>query len=81
MGSGGGCALQAPVREFHVSAINVDITLNRFLDHDPQGRMYALDDNVPRGECLRLQFRNDLEGNRPASTSTTRNCASPAEAR
>ena len=32
---------------FDVSAINVDITLNRFGDHDPQGRMYVLTENIP----------------------------------
>src|SRR2546427_460528 len=38
--STGGCAT-APVRSFNVSAINVDITLNRFGDHDPFGFMFV----------------------------------------
>lgn len=35
------------VKEFHVSAIDVDITLNRFGDHDPEGKMFVLDENIP----------------------------------
>src|SRR5205085_2758330 len=31
-----GCPRGAPVRDYDVVAISVDITLNRFLDHDPQ---------------------------------------------
>ncbi len=37
----GGCAT-APTRTYDVSAINVDITLDRFGDHDPFGYMYVL---------------------------------------
>ena len=32
----------APVKSFDVQAINVDIPLNRFGDHDPNGKMYVL---------------------------------------
>ncbi|RME42862.1 MAG: hypothetical protein D6796_13835, partial [Caldilineae bacterium] len=35
------------VREYNVSAIHVDITLNNFGDHDPLGYMYVLDENIP----------------------------------
>ncbi len=42
------CEPDAPVREYSVVAINVEITLNRFLDHDPQGRMYVLDGELDR---------------------------------
>ena len=35
------------VREFNVSAIDVVITLNRFGDHDPEGKMFVLDENIP----------------------------------
>jgi len=45
---GSACAGSAPVRAFDVVAINVDITLNRYLDHDPQGRMYVLESELPR---------------------------------
>lgn len=37
----GGCATGTPTRTFNVLAINVDITLNRFGDHDPFGFMYV----------------------------------------
>jgi hypothetical protein len=46
--SGDGCPTDAPVREYDIAAINVDITVNRFLDHDPDGRMFALVRDVPR---------------------------------
>jgi FtsP/CotA-like multicopper oxidase with cupredoxin domain len=36
------CPAQAPVRRYDVVALAVDITVNRYGDHDPQGRMYAL---------------------------------------
>lgn len=40
------CAADARVRAYDVVAIAVDITLNRYLDHDPKGRMYVLADEV-----------------------------------
>lgn len=43
----GECRPGAPRRHYDVVAINVDITLNRFGDHDPQGEMYALASRVP----------------------------------
>jgi FtsP/CotA-like multicopper oxidase with cupredoxin domain len=45
---GGRCPLVAPVREYRVAAINVEITLNRFLDYDPRGRMYVLEEDLER---------------------------------
>nr|WP_042186313.1 hypothetical protein [Kibdelosporangium sp. MJ126-NF4]CEL17199.1 conserved domain protein [Kibdelosporangium sp. MJ126-NF4]CTQ91571.1 conserved domain protein [Kibdelosporangium sp. MJ126-NF4] len=42
----GSCAT-ATKRTYNVHAINVDITINRFGDHDPFGFMYALADKVP----------------------------------
>jgi FtsP/CotA-like multicopper oxidase with cupredoxin domain len=42
------CERGAPVRTYDVAAIAVDITVNRYLDHDPDGRMYALAADVPR---------------------------------
>ena len=41
-GPGAPCPVGAPTKTFNVSAINVDIPLNRFGDHDSQGKMYAL---------------------------------------
>ena len=43
---GGRCSDGQPVRAYEVLAIAVDITLNRFLDHDPDGRMYVLEENL-----------------------------------
>ena len=45
---GGRCPPGAPVREYRVAAINVEITLNRFLDYDPKGRMYVLEEELER---------------------------------
>ncbi|MGH9283239.1 MAG: multicopper oxidase domain-containing protein, partial [Acidimicrobiales bacterium] len=44
----GSCPEGAPVRRYDVAAIAVDITLNRYLDHDPDGRMYVLESEVGR---------------------------------
>ncbi|MDP8928011.1 MAG: multicopper oxidase domain-containing protein, partial [Actinomycetota bacterium] len=45
---GSGCDPGAPVRRYDLVALAVDITLNRYLDHDPAGRMYALEEDVAR---------------------------------
>ena len=37
----GGCGAGVPTRTYNVLAINVDITVNRFGDHDPFGFMYV----------------------------------------
>ena len=50
-GGGGGaatCAGGAPVRAYEAVAIAVDITVNRFLDHDPDGRMFVLEEELDR---------------------------------
>ncbi|MDP8969744.1 MAG: multicopper oxidase domain-containing protein [Actinomycetota bacterium] len=44
--AGRSCDRDAPRRAYEVVALAVDITLNRYLDHDPQGRMYALASQV-----------------------------------
>src|SRR5205823_13153993 len=44
--SGAPCAVAAPLKHFDVQAIDVDITLNRFGDHDPSGKMYVLSNRV-----------------------------------
>ncbi len=46
--TGGRCARGVRVRAYDVAAIAVDITLNRYLDHDPQGRMYVLERDLGR---------------------------------
>ncbi|WP_435196565.1 multicopper oxidase domain-containing protein [Natronomonas sp. EA1] len=40
------CDPDAEVRAYDVSAIPVEIPLNRFGTHDPEGRMYVLTDNI-----------------------------------
>ena len=45
-GAGLPCPSQAPVKSYDVQAIDVDIPLNRFGDHDPQGKMYVLSKDV-----------------------------------
>jgi FtsP/CotA-like multicopper oxidase with cupredoxin domain len=47
-GKGTVCPQGAKVRAFDVVAVAVDLTLNRYLDHDPNGRMYVLEEDVPR---------------------------------
>jgi hypothetical protein len=48
------CPRNAPVRRYDVVALAVDITINRYGDHDPQGRMYAL---APQVQRVRAQER------------------------
>lgn len=57
----GGCST-APTRTFDVKAINVDITVNRFGDHDPYGFMYVLADREDdvRAEEAALQAASAL---------------------
>lgn len=53
------CLTGVPVREYRIAAIPVEITLNRYLDFDPQGRMYVLEQDVER-------VRNEEQQNRRA---------------
>ncbi|MCA1645700.1 MAG: multicopper oxidase domain-containing protein [Chloroflexi bacterium] len=46
--SGVRCDPDAPQRHYSVVAVDVDITLNRYLDHDPLGRMYVLESDLSR---------------------------------
>jgi FtsP/CotA-like multicopper oxidase with cupredoxin domain len=55
--AGARCPASAPVRRYDVVAINVEITLNRFLDHDPQGRMYVLKNDLARVRQEEMQNR------------------------
>ena len=45
-GTLGACPANASVRHFDVQAIDVNITLNRFGDNDPLGKMYVLTNRV-----------------------------------
>lgn len=42
------CSKNAPVRKFDVSAINVDMVYNKFGDHQPAAKMYALEEDVTK---------------------------------
>lgn len=57
------CSSTAPIREYNVVAINVEITLNRFLDYDPQGRMYVLEEKLARVRREEAQNRAARSGN------------------
>jgi FtsP/CotA-like multicopper oxidase with cupredoxin domain len=46
--AGAPCPAAARVRAYTVATINVEVTLNRYLDYDPEGRMYVLEDDLPR---------------------------------
>ena len=54
---GAGCPTKATVRSFEVVAINIEITLNRFLDYDPVGRMYVLEEDLGRARQEATQNR------------------------
>jgi FtsP/CotA-like multicopper oxidase with cupredoxin domain len=45
-GPGQPCPTQAPLRTYDVTAMDVDIPLNRFGDHDPNGKMFTLTSKI-----------------------------------
>ena len=55
--SGVFCDPEAPVREYRVAAIDIEITLNRFLDFDPDGRMFVLEEDLDRARKEEAQNR------------------------
>jgi manganese oxidase len=42
------CSKDAPVRNFNISAIQVDMVYNKFGDHDPTAKIYALKEDVEK---------------------------------
>ncbi|HTL62749.1 MAG TPA: hypothetical protein VL261_13985, partial [Nitrospira sp.] len=58
MTGGGKCPATSPVKQYNVSAINVEITLNQWLDFYP-GYMYVLDENL---EKVRAEENTNKEG-------------------
>jgi FtsP/CotA-like multicopper oxidase with cupredoxin domain len=42
------CPAGVPLKTFDIQSIDVDIPLNRFGDHDPQGKMFVLSKDVDR---------------------------------
>ncbi|MEU4564012.1 hypothetical protein AB0F72_37015 [Actinoplanes sp. NPDC023936] len=68
----GGCAT-APARVFDVHAIDVDITVNRWGDHDPYGYMYVLaerEDEVREQERA-LHAASQLDADDPAAAKVS----------
>lgn len=67
---GARCSRGAPVRRERVTALAVDITVNRYGDHDPQGRMFAFDSDVAR-------VRDEERRNAAARTSSAEPSVTP----
>jgi FtsP/CotA-like multicopper oxidase with cupredoxin domain len=67
----GQCPKNAPVREFDISAINVETTINQWLDFYP-GYMYVLTENVEkvRQEEKRNRDAREKSGYDPGAVST-----------
>lgn len=42
------CTSGDPVRDYAIAAIDLEITLNRYLDYDPEGRMFVLESELSR---------------------------------
>ncbi|MFO0698328.1 MAG: hypothetical protein U0236_03800 [Nitrospira sp.] len=64
------CPAAAPVKHYDISAINIEITLNRWLDFYP-GYMYALTDDITkiREEEAHNRAARDKEGYDPGAVS------------
>lgn len=58
---GARCPANAPAREYHIAAINVIVTLNRYLEYDPLGRMYVLESILPRVRAEEIQNQRARE--------------------
>jgi hypothetical protein len=68
MTGGGKCPATAPVKQYNISTINVEITLNQWLDFYP-GYMYVLDEDVDkvRAEEAKNKEARDKEGFDPGA--------------
>ena len=51
------CDAAARVREYRIAAVNIEISLNRFLDYDPDGYMYVLEEELERARAEEAQNR------------------------
>lgn len=67
---GGRCPASAPVKRYEVSAINVEISLNRWLDFYP-GYMYALTESIDkvRDEEARNKEAREKDGYNPGAVA------------
>lgn len=72
LGGSGGCQT-APQRVFNVSAINVDIVVNRTGDHDPYGYMFVLNANeaAVRSQEAALKAASNLPINDPTAAKVS----------
>ncbi len=72
--AGGRCPKSAPVKEFDITAINVEITLNRWLDFYP-GYMYTLTENMDavRAEEAKNAAAREQENGEAAATVGSQN--------
>ncbi len=71
LATGGRCPAGVPTKHYDVSMINVEITLNRWLDYYP-GYMYVLTENIDkvRAEEARNKAAREKEGFDPGAVST-----------
>ncbi len=71
LSTGGRCPAGVPTKHYDVSMINVEITLNRWLDYYP-GYMYVLTENIDkvRAEEARNKAAREKEGFDPGAVST-----------
>ena len=69
-GQGGRCPANAPVRAYDVSAINVEISINQWLDFYP-GYMYVLSEDLDkvREEEAKNKAAREKEGHDPGAVS------------
>jgi FtsP/CotA-like multicopper oxidase with cupredoxin domain len=66
--AGGRCPANAPVKKYDISAVNVEITLNQWLDFYP-GYMYVLTENLEkvRAEEAKNKEAREKEGHDPGA--------------
>ncbi len=61
----GACPAGVPTQSYDVQSINVNIPMNRFGDHDPNGKMYVLSSQIPAvraeeaSQHVSIGLRND----------------------
>lgn len=63
------CAATDPLREVNVVAIDLEITLNRYLDYDPEGRMYVLEEELEQVRQEEAQNKAARRGEAEAAVS------------
>ena len=63
------CRSGQPVRSYDVVAIAVDVTLNRYLDHDPMGKMFVLRSQLPRVRAEEVQNAEARSGKGDSAVS------------